>query len=288
MIPAGRSGTLVAKVHTRPTQNGTLSKSISVLTDAADARALRLTLKFRVASAIEVYPRPQVYLGTTEGEPKTSSLLLRRTDGEPLTIEAAEFEDPTLTLAVREAGTEDEELIKGIPPRAGDVWLDVSTTAAMVESRTVRAWVHTNHPDLPEFEIPVTVRVRPVIEARPAEMSYVIPRRGAPRRINMFRVHHHGGQEFRVTSLEPADPSLISASLATKGSQRTHVVHVTLDERVGTDGQAKSISTSLLVRTDHPDKPKIRIPVEITVHERTEPLQARPPSPMPTGTPTYQ
>ena len=53
-----------------------MSKSVSVMTDAPDARSLRLNLRFKVESAIRVYPRPQIYLGTSEGQPISVRLLL--------------------------------------------------------------------------------------------------------------------------------------------------------------------------------------------------------------------
>ena len=73
MIPAGQSGKLVAKVHTRPTQNGNLRKSVSVSTDSPDAPSFSLTLSFEVKAMIKVLPRAQLSLrgvvGEVSGEP---------------------------------------------------------------------------------------------------------------------------------------------------------------------------------------------------------------------------
>ncbi len=256
------------------------------MTDAPNARAMRLTMTFDVESAIQVFPRPQIYLGTAEGRPISVRLLLRRNDGEPLEIDVKDFDDPSVSVSSGPVGEKDSEIVKGLAVKPGDLWLEARLSGEVVESRTAKLWVHTNHPDLEDFEVPVTIRVRPLIEARPGSVSFLVPARGAPRRVNMFRLHHHGQKNFTVTSVEPADPSLVTALVATKGSATSHTLHVTLDASVGVDGRATTHSTSLVVRTDDPDKPKLRIPVEITVEERSEPLQSAPPMPMATGTPT--
>ena len=54
VIPAGGSGTLTAKIKTSPMQNGRISKSINVVTDAADARNIRLRFTIGVETSIVV------------------------------------------------------------------------------------------------------------------------------------------------------------------------------------------------------------------------------------------
>ena len=66
MIPAGGSGKLVAKVKTRVNQNGRMSKAVTVTTDAPGQESLRLTLSFKIAAAIVVRPRPQIFVDAIE------------------------------------------------------------------------------------------------------------------------------------------------------------------------------------------------------------------------------
>ena len=100
MIPAGRSGKLVAKVHTRPTQSGTVSKSISVATDAANAKSLRLSFKFTVETVISMTPRPQIFTNSVIGSEASGRILMHRTDGKRLEISAVRYESEEIEVVI--------------------------------------------------------------------------------------------------------------------------------------------------------------------------------------------
>ncbi len=86
VIPAGGSGKLVTKVHTRQSQQGKIVKSVSVTTDAPGSEHIKLLVSFEVVAAIRITPNPSIYIATTEGRPSRSRVLLRRLDSQPLEI----------------------------------------------------------------------------------------------------------------------------------------------------------------------------------------------------------
>ena len=127
MIPAGQSGKLVAKVHTRSTQNGSLKKGIVVALDSPDVKSLNLTMSFTVEAYIEIKPRPQVYVNTVAGSPAEARVLLHRTDGEALQITQVRFENEDVVLAAQPYDPE-KEVPPGFRPKAGDVWLTATVS----------------------------------------------------------------------------------------------------------------------------------------------------------------
>lgn len=285
MIPPGGSGQLTARVKTKQGASGRLAKSVLVQTDAAGAEQLRLVVSFNVVTPIVVSPSHRVYVNTIEGQTRTERVLLHRTDAEPLRVT---LEAPQLGhgLSARIVPFEDGEVGSGGGPvgSAGDQWLEVTVGA---DSRPVNQSgmiaLATNHPDLARLEIPLIVRVRPLIDVRPAVVQLWLPDGGPDRTTALVRLNHGGRQPFEITGVEVADPTRITARLVSDGAQQLHSLQVAVADDVSLDDDV--LRTSLRVLTSEPAKPELRVPVE--VHSRNPALrraaEAKPTQPA--GTP---
>ena len=163
MIPAGRSGKLTAKVHTNPTQRGSLSKSISVATDSPDARSIRLSFKFALETMILMTPRSQLFVNSIVGDEAVSRILMHRNDGEKLEVSEVRYESPDIEISAIPVDLE-AAVPAGFKPVAGDVWLIAEARDGISPGNySLKAWLTTNHPKLTEVEVPVTFRVKPLI-----------------------------------------------------------------------------------------------------------------------------
>lgn len=305
MIPAGRSGKLVAKVHTRPTQSGTMSKSISVATDAPEAKSLRLSFKFMVETMISMKPRPQIFVNTIIGDAASGRILMHRSDGEKLEISAVRHENPDIEVVAVPVEPKDEK-VAGFSPEPGDVWL-VATAKddAAAGNHSLKVWLTTNHPKMTEVEVPVTFRIKPIISAHPDQVRIWVQESGAGPRGTLFRVIHNGGADFEVTSVAVEDETLVNASLVTEASARTHNIRVEVSDDIeAADLGRKGKTTEVVIATSDPKQPEIRVPVLVAQRQAVTrtgrgPAELRPsdiqrmggptkmtvPKPLPTGTP---
>lgn len=304
MIPAGRSGKLVAKVRTRPTQSGTLRKSISVATNAPDAGSFRLSLKFTVETMISMKPRPQIFANAIIGDQATSRILMHRNDGEKLEISAVRYDNPDIEVTVAPVDPKAEKPA-GYTPEAGDVWLVAKAKeGAGPGNHSLKVWLTTNHPKLAEVEVPVTFRIKPLISAHPEQIRLWIQDSGAGggARGAVFRVVHNGGADFEVTSVVVEDEGLVKASLVAEGSARMHSIRVEVPDDLKGADIGKSKTTGLVIGTSDPRQPEIQVPVLVSHRQAvTRPgrgsAELRPsdiqrmgvtrpvPRPLPTGTP---
>lgn len=305
MIPAGRSGKLVAKVHTRPTQSGTVSKSISVATDAPNAKSLRLSFKFAVETIISMTPRPQIFANAMVGEQADGRILMHRNDGKKLEISAVRYESSEIEVVALPVDLKAENPA-GFKPADGDVWLVAKVKEDTAPgNHSLKVWLTTNHPKLTEVEIPVTFRIRAIISAHPEQVRLWLQTGSAGARGTLFRVNHNGGADFEVKSIKAEDESVVTASLVGEGPARMHSIRVEAspDLDVADLGQ-KGKTTELVITTSDPKQPEIRVPVlvaqrQVVTRPGRGPAELRPsdiqrmggatkvavPNPLPTGTP---
>ena len=305
MIPAGRSGKLVAKVHTRPTQSGVLSKSISVATDAPEAKSIRLSFKFTVETMISMKPRPQIFVNAVIGDPASGRILMHRSDGEKLEISAVRYDNPDIDVVAVPIDPKAEKPA-GFKPEPGDVWLVATAKdGASPGNYSLKVWLTTNHPKMTEVEVPVTFRIKSLISAHPDQVRLWLQESGAGPRGTLFRIIHNGGTEFEVTSVSVEDETLVNASLVTEASSRMHNIRVEISDDVkAADLGQKGKTTELVIGTSEPKQPEIRVPVLVAQRQAVTrpgrgPAELRPsdiqrmggptkmvvPQPLPTGTP---
>jgi hypothetical protein len=262
VIPAGGSGQLTAKIKINPGSSGSHAKNVTVTTDAAGAPVLRLTLAYTAVNPISASPRFRLYLNTVEGESESSRVLLHRTDGEALEAKIVEVTpNDRVTVSLEPvAATEDRGSNRGTP---GDVWV-VAATREGVRTGNANGMVSltTNDPRVPKLEIPLYLRVRPVLEVRPQSIT-LWPAAGGPGGMTAkIRLSHSSRQPFEVTGVEVSHPELLAARVASSAGQPIQAIAVNLsdDAAVG-EGPIRGW---IRLATSVPGKELVEVPVVIT------------------------
>jgi hypothetical protein len=277
VIPAGGSGKLVAKVRTRSTQNGKLTKGISVTTDAPSAKTLQLKMSFEVVAPIVVRPSNRIVVNQVEGEKRPVTALLHRGDGEPLEVQRVEVGNPSIIQVTSRPAR------AGQPHGAadGDVWIEVSVPpGAETGNRVERLKVHTNHPDMPVLELRASVRVRGLIEPIPAQVHLWLVEGRAAGRSSLVQLRHNRGEAFEIKSIEVTHPELFSAAPLTTDAQSLHRLKLELASTVDAASLQSPVRGAINLEITDPDRPKVEVPVMIS--KRTmRAAQARRPAPPP-------
>ena len=284
MIPAGGSGKLKAKVKTSTGRSGRQNKSIAVHTSSPAAGSIRLTLGYNVVTPIVASPSYRIYVNGVEGTPETHKLLLHRADGQPLEakidkVSAGDGVDVRLeTVTTPEAGQ------GKVMAQVGDLWL--VTEVGEVPGGFVHSGLvvlSTNHPESPRLDIPMSLRMRPLIDVRPGTVQ-LWPADGGPGGTEVYvRLSHSQRVEFEVKAVEVADPKLISAELISEGAQKIHSVRVFLPEEFA--GVESSVSTSVRISTSEVGKPVFDLPVTVSPRHAALRRSVRRPVPKPAGSP---
>jgi hypothetical protein len=276
VIPAGGTGTLTAKVHTRSSQSGAVSKSVAVTTSDPAAPRIMLGVNFNIVAAVSVLPQPRIYLHGIDGDRPETSLLLRRDDGEPLEITGIDASGGRLVLST--TTLTEARKVGAVEGRAGDVVVHATVDPDLPASSangTVR--VRTNHPDAPSIDIFYSLRMRPVIESRPARVVLVLERGNKGGRAALTRLQHNRGASFTVTGLRPSDPSLFRADLLGEpGSLSIHSVTVRLVDGVEPGAFTGRKVESLVISTDNEQVPELRLPVLVEARAPRVSHQQRP------------
>jgi len=273
VIPAGGSGKLVAKVRTRASQEGKISKTIRVTTDDPGARTIVLKLQADVEAPVKVYPRRRAYLGVVEGERAEVRLVLRRKDGKPLQVKKLKVRDPSLlTARWEEVGTPGQ--VAGYPVDRGDVVL-VITSAERIRgtSRATVVEVTTDVPEEPVVEIPVSVRVRPRIQVSPPQAHLILPSRGGAGTVRMVRIASTTGTPFRILGIENSLPRDVEVEFDPDREATQHTITLRVTGTAAAKELALSLRGKLVVRTDEPKAPEVEIRMIV---ERRLPSGARP------------
>ncbi len=283
MIPAGRSGTLTAKVATRPLDNGRVSKSVAVTTDAPGQESLRVVLTFEAVAAVTVVPRPQLTLAAVTGDSAEGRVALHRPDGQPIEISATRVELPVELQLRSEPVSENVDVGGGKQALAGDLWL-VALLPPLDQPASTRGrvLVKTNHPEAPEIELAVRVWVRPRIDVRPARIRLVLDDPLDPTPRVSVRLTHAKREPFSVSELELSHPDLLQATTLTEGRQAAVVVQIGLRDALGGKALEQPVEGSVRIRVSDPNAAAIEVPVTV-VPPRTP--GGRPVGPGPTPSP---
>ncbi len=281
-----------------------MNKSISVATDAPNAKSLRLSMKFSVETMISMKPRPQIFTNAIVGDEASGRILLHRNDGEKLEISAVRYESSDIEIEALPVDLKAEKPA-GFKPEAGDIWLVARVKdGAGPGNYSLKVWLTTNHPKLTEVEVPVTFRIKSLISAHPEQVRLWLQESGAGPRGTLFRIINNGGADFEVTSITVEDEALVKASLVAEGSARMHNIRVeVLDGIKVSDLGQKGKTTELVIGTSDPKQPEVRVPVLLVPRQAVTrpgrgPAELRPsdiqrmgvtnkvvPQPLPTGTP---
>lgn len=272
MIPAGGSGKLIAKIKISAGRSGTHAKSITVQTDAPQSPVLRLSLAYTAVNPITASPNFRLYLNTVEGEPGSVRVLLHRDDGEALEARVVEVKFAGPIEVTVEGFSHDGKSGAGGKGAAGDLWIVAEvpdTNSALNQNGTVV--LATNHPRMPKLELPLYIRVRPLIEVRPQTITLWPPEGGPNGTQSNIRISHSSRKPFELTEVQVADPELISAKVTTQAGQPIQAVLVSLAEGVkAADGP---IRTVVRIATSVEGRELLEVPITIT--DRHKALRGR-------------
>ena len=280
-------------MSTSVVQHGTVSKSISVITDCPEAKNIRLRFNVEIYQPIIAYPTPRFHLNTIEGEAVAERILLHRADGEELVIRRTAVDRPDISAQVEKADS-DAPKVKDTtraetpwgsradvpPPSAvrGDMWLELAAEAS-TPAGTYKGIVKvaTSHPDVPELHIPYTLRVRPYIESRPNTVRFWTSLSPTSEgRSGIVTLTHLGGQEFKVIGVEVSHPELISAAANSQEASVRQLVRT----KLAADLDGKKLGTSvqgwIRIQTDDVRKPLVDVPVIIATSKALSRRPVRP------------
>jgi len=276
VIPAGGSGTLTAKIKTQSTQSGKVSKSIAVSTDIPATPRLMLSVTFNSVTAVTVRPTPRIHLNGVEGDALATSLVLHRSDGEKLEITGFESSDDVLVLEAKPVTQ--EMTVKNQKAVPGDVVVEASVAADVAAvSTNGRVRIRTNHPDAEVIDVTFSLRLRPVIEARPAQVRLILQDGNSSARTALFRIQHNLRGEFKLTDVKPSNPTVFRAEIVDGDTkQQVHTVAVMLQDDVKPGSLDGRLLESLVVITDDPKRSEITIPVLVEPKVLRKPGQPQP------------
>jgi hypothetical protein len=294
VIPAGGSGTLTAVLKTAPNQSRRFSKSINVVTDAEDARSLSLRFTVDVRAPIVARPAYRLSLTVITGTASSTGILLHRTDGKPLEIADLTLDHPDLVVRARPVKEEPKatpvaehvgdlwsELAsrtKKVQAAPGDVWIDLAvTSSAPPGTKTGTLRFTTNDPEAPTMSWPYTVRVRPLIEARPAEVRlWLSEGRMHDGRSSIVNLNRTMEGEFAITGVEVSHPEVFNATPMSTAAASRQAVRVRVAEGLDRSEMAGRIKGSIRVLTDDAELAVVEIPVIVAP---TRALAVRRPGP---------
>ena len=166
-VAPGESGTIHAEVHTNSLHAGKVSKTITVNTTAPGGERVILEIRMNLSTAVELLPRPTVFLRTRPGTERTEQVLARP-NRKGMRITGVRSTNPVIRATIEPAepstgagGKGSGGLASALLPREGDVWVSV-TVPADAEPGVHRAdvIVETSDPEHPEAVIKVNAVVR--------------------------------------------------------------------------------------------------------------------------------
>jgi hypothetical protein len=282
VIPAGKSGTLKAKVHTTQGRSQRLSKTVAVTTDFPQMRQMTLRLTLESVAAITITPRPSLMVMATVGSDASERLLLHRGDGQPLLVDKIEVNPPdifTVSLIPAEGKNKEYGRLVGQP---GDLWLTASVLPQQnVGSKNANAVLHTNHPDQPKLTVPLTARVRELIEVMPTTAQIRLRDGKALGRYTSATLRSNTRQAFEVTSIEVAHPEVYTATCLTKGARTSHTIRIQLAAELDESTLNLPYHGKVKIGTSEPGKPALELGLLIAEHRyqsrRPSTARVRPP-----------
>jgi len=268
VIPAGGSGTIVAKVKTRANQSGSFSKSITVATNVPGEEFLKLSLTYRVVAAILAKPQLGFRLKGIENEAVSERILLHRDDGERLEVSMDTAPFP-FDIGVRtERGNDKSDAGNA---SSADLWLEVTIPPQQEPVRhSGNLILKTNHPDAERLEVPISVWVRPIIDIRPKRIRVDVYDDPSRSRMVRVRLNHGSRTPFEVTGIEVSNPELFLVELDSDRKQPYHELRVKLAEGVTASSMPEEVNATVRVNLSDAKKPVVEFPVTLVPRQPLE------------------
>ncbi len=167
-IAPGERGRVHAVIDTRSFR-GPIAKSVTVYTNDKNNAEIRLVVKADVRPLVEAKPVYARFLTVVGEEREASEHLLWSTQGPALEVEKVVSPFAFLRASVSPAAEEERDSEGG--DRQWKLSLEL-TDAAPVGPLADFVEVHTNHPDMKVFKLPVSGYVRPVLAVTPQRADF--------------------------------------------------------------------------------------------------------------------
>lgn len=263
---------MVAKLHTEG-KFGDVQKTVTV--ESNDPQHGQVVLQFRVKieQPISVFPTNFVNMIGTQGDKLQNTFVLRRGDGQRLTLSEA-----TSSLAEVKVELQAVTVANADPPEktdgahAGDWRLLVSVPDVTKQFQNAgQITVKTDHPERPLMSLPLQVSIAPVLMVTPAqvEMSYTIGSNVPGVATLDFR--RGGYKAFRISDVKfKGDLD----GLVGRNTTETRLIVQRVELRVNGTVTPGVHHGTVIVTTDIPILPTFEVPVVL----RVNPAEAAPAS----------
>ena len=184
---------------------------------------------------------------------------VRKGQGGKATTKITFYSDPNWQITeARSTGIYVKAAAVALPKAGTESAFEVTATldpACPVGNWTADVWLKTSAPGVDRLRIPVTVNVVAPIDIKPDALAFGAVTAGQPADL---KVVLQGSQAFKVLSAKGLSPQ-VTVSAAGPAARPVHILTVTL-----TAAAAGKVATAVEITTDHPDMPKVTVPVSAT------------------------
>ena len=121
-------------------------------------------------------------------------------------------------------------------------------------------------------EIPYTIRVRPLIDARPVVVRmWTAPTTKDPGRSAIVTLTHYGDRKFSISGVEVSNPAIFTAAAYSGEPSTQQSIRAGLVEGLEAATLGASMEGWIRVTTDDPERPVIEVPVLVAPTQHPQP-----------------
>lgn len=255
-IPPGGKGKIVAEVDTTDF-NGPISKAVLVYTNDPANPTLTLVVKADVQSYIEVVPRGFVRFNVLQGEAAEEKVIL--VPSQPVDFRVLGVDTGTAPVTAAFRKLEGSEVIQGRNQPQWEVSFRVPANAPEGPFNQ-KVTVRTNAEKSPQVAITLTGVVRPIIQVVPPTVDLGAVPNDAPVGRALLLVNNRQNHDLQIGSAKVTS-DLFTVEVTPLQPGQRYQVAVTL-KAGAPKGNHKA---TLVVETNDPTKPKLEVPVNVTV-----------------------
>lgn len=256
VIAPGETGTVRTMLDTM-SFDGPIGKAIMVFTNDPVNPKLQLSLKADVRPYLFIQPGYARFVQAQQSEPGVVKQIVFTTTYDDLKILEVESPYPFLKVDYREATEEDEPRDYGV----GRQWvltLTLDYTTAPVGTLADYVTIHTNHPNQPIAQLPISGFVRPMIAVTPTAADFGEIEVGEPQNASML-IRSFASEDVAVTAAETDVPGVELEVKQIEAGKR-YALQVTLSP----DMPKGSFDGTIKIKTDSPKQPLIEVPLRGT------------------------
>lgn len=253
VIEPGGKGILRATLDTANLEAGGTAKGVTVFTNDPETPRIQLTLRVLVEELVIFNPGFARFVQTRGHSPGVIRQLLYAGDLDKLEIRGVESPFPYLEVTYRPA--DDTEKIQVSEHDQWVLTLEFDYSKAPVGPVIGEVKVHTNHPEQPVAQLPVSGFVRPVVAVTPDRADFGQLTLSEPLVVS-FRIKNFGPEALSITEVVSGLEGM-EASVRELKPGRDFAVDLTLDPKM----KKGSFDASLKIRTSSKVAPLVEVPL---------------------------